>query len=178
VVKQNVESLSGTLEISSKRGEGSCFTLKLPLTLAIIDGLLVKIANHFFVMPLANILECFELSLEQIRRNHGRRFVEVRDEMVPYVDIREYFNLEGPKPAISQVMIADTREGKFGFLVDNVIGNHKTVIKRLGALCKDMESLSGATILGDGTVALILDLSKLAQGAVIEQANRRLALVS
>jgi two-component system chemotaxis sensor kinase CheA len=177
VVKQNVEALGGTLEISSKAGAGSTFRLKLPLTLAIIDGLLVRVGDQYFVLPLANILECFELSMEAIRENYDRKFVVVREEMVPYVDIREHFEIQKTRPEISQVMIAETREGKFGFLVDNVIGDHKTVIKRLGGLYKDVESISGATILGDGTIALILDLDKLARCAVIEHTDRLLTAV-
>ena len=103
VVKQNVEALRGTLEIESKEAEGTTFTLKLPLTLAIIDGLLVRVSEQFFVLPLSNILECFELSAEAIRENHGRKFVVVRDEMVPYVEVREHFGMQGERPEISQV---------------------------------------------------------------------------
>jgi two-component system chemotaxis sensor kinase CheA len=166
VVKQNVEGLRGTLEIASKQGEGTIFTLKLPLTLAIIDGLLVTVAQQYFVLPLSNILECIELSAETSSVNEGRQFVIVRDEMVPYVDIRRHFRMTGNAPAISQVMIAETREGKFGFLVDLVIGDHKTVIKKLGGLYKNVEAVSGAAILGDGKIALILDLDKLAREAI------------
>jgi two-component system chemotaxis sensor kinase CheA len=166
VVKQNVESLRGTLEIASKQGEGTVFTLKLPLTLAIIDGLLVTVAQQYFVLPLSNILGCIELSAETMSSNQRRQFVIVRDEMVPYVDIRRHFGIPGEAPAISQVMIADTREGKFGFLVDLVIGDHKTVIKKLGGLYKNVEAVSGAAILGDGKIALILDLDKLAREAI------------
>jgi two-component system chemotaxis sensor kinase CheA len=166
VVKQNVESLRGALEISSKEGEGTTFTLKLPLTLAIIDGLLVRVGKQHFVLPLANILECFELTANAISSNHGREFVIVRDEMVPYVEIRKHFGINGERPAISQLMIAETSEGKFGFLVDLVISDHKTVIKRLGGLYKNVESVSGAAILGDGTVALILDLGEVAKEAI------------
>jgi two-component system chemotaxis sensor kinase CheA len=166
VVKQNVEGLRGTLEIASKQGVGTVFTLKLPLTLAIIDGLLVTVARQYFVLPLANILGCIELSAETMSSNQRRQFVVVRDEMVPYVDIRRHFRIPGEAPAISQVMIAETREGKFGFLVDLVIGDHKTVIKKLGGLYKNVEAVSGAAILGDGKIALILDLDKLAREAI------------
>jgi two-component system chemotaxis sensor kinase CheA len=166
VVKQNVEGLGGTLEIGSKPGEGTVFTLKLPLTLAIIDGLLVRVAERHLILPLANILECIELSAETASAHQGRQFVIVREEMVPYVDIRRHFGISGDAPAIAQVMIAETREGKFGFLVDLVIGDHKTVIKKLGGLYKNVEAVSGAAILGDGQIALILDLDKLAREAI------------
>jgi two-component system chemotaxis sensor kinase CheA len=164
VVKQNVEGLGGTLEIGSKCGEGTTFTLKLPLTLAIIDGLLVRVGDRSFVLPLSNILECIELNAETV--DTRRRFVVVRDEMVPYVGVRQHFGIPGALPVISQVIIADTREGKFGFMVDLVIGDHKTVIKKLGGLYKNVESISGAAILGDGKIALILDLDKLAGEAI------------
>ncbi len=167
VVKQNVEELRGTLEIRSKAGSGTTIALRLPLTLAIIDGLLVRVGRQFFVLPLSNILECFELSAEAMRINQGRKFVVVRDEMVPFLEIRQHFGIPGERPAISQVMIAETREGKFGFLVDLVIGDHKTVIKRLGGLYKNVDSVSGAAILGDGTIALILDLNRLALEAIV-----------
>jgi two-component system chemotaxis sensor kinase CheA len=166
IVKQNVEGLRGTLELSSEEGKGTTFNLKLPLTLAIIDGLLVRVGGQYFVLPLANILECFELSEEAIARNRSREFVTVRDEMVPYVEIRKHFGIAGPRPAISQLMIAETPQGKFGFLVDLVIGDHKTVIKRLGGLFNNIESISGAAILGDGKIALILDLGEVAKEAM------------
>jgi two-component system chemotaxis sensor kinase CheA len=166
VVKQNVESLRGTLEISSKEGQGTTFSLKLPLTLAIIDGLLVRVASQHFVLPLSNILECVELNAETIKSHRGREFVIVRDEMVPYVDMRKHFGISGDRPTISQLMIAETHEGKCGFLVDLVIGDHKTVIKKLGGLYKNIQSISGAAILGDGTIALILDLGEIAKDAI------------
>ena len=166
VVKQNVESLRGSLEISSKQGQGTTFTLKLPVTLAIIDGLLVRVAAQYFVLPLSNILECVELSAETISSHLGREFVIVRDEMVPYVEIRKHFGISGERPAISQLMIAETSQGKCGFLVDLVIGDHKTVIKKLGGLYKNVQSISGAAILGDGTIALILDLSEITNEAM------------
>ena len=91
--------------------------------------------------------------------------IAVRDELVPFIPLREYFGLDTEPPEISQVMLAATEHGKVGFLVDRVIGDHQTVIKSLGKMYRHVESISGATILGDGGVALVLDLDKLVQEA-------------
>jgi two-component system chemotaxis sensor kinase CheA len=164
VVERGVSALRGSVEVRSRRGEGTTFTLKLPLTLAIIDGLLVKVGADHFVLPVANILECVELRRSETAV--GRRTVIVRNEMIPYIPLREYFGIPGETPEISQVMLAETEMGKFGFAVDNVIGDHQTVIKSLGRVCRNVESISGATILGDGAVALILDLDKLVKDVI------------
>jgi two-component system chemotaxis sensor kinase CheA len=166
-VKRGIEALRGSLEITSRRGEGSTITLKLPLTLAIIDGLLVRVAEESFVLPLANILGCIERTAEDLRNAHGRDYVVVRGEMVACIPLRRHFGIAGRPPEIEQVIIADTRHGKCGFAVDVVIGHHQTVIKKLGGLCRKMDMISGATILGDGSVALILDAEKLAAQAAM-----------
>jgi two-component system chemotaxis sensor kinase CheA len=172
VVQRSIEALRGSLDITSVKGSGTTITLKLPLTLAIIDGLLVSIAQNFFVLPVASVLECFEVPRNQTRTSNGGHFAAVRGEMIPYIDLREYMNIHGEEPELSQVMVVETQCGKFGFVVDRVIGDHQTVIKRLGGLCKNVDAFSGATILGDGTVALILDLENLARGCVERERNR------
>jgi len=163
VVKQNIEALRGTIEINSKIGAGTTMTLKLPLTLAIIDGLLVKIGEDFYVMPLSLVEECVELTRDDVARAHGRQIANVRGEIVPYISLREQFNIPGNKPDIEQIVIVSIDDHRVGFVVDDVVGEHQTVIKSLGTFYKDAEGLSGATILGDGTVALILDVPKLFQ---------------
>jgi two-component system chemotaxis sensor kinase CheA len=162
VVKKGIEALRGSLQISSRKGEGTVFTLKLPLTLAIIDGLLVRVGQEPFVLPLANIVGCVERTAEDIRAAHGKDYVVVRGEMVACIPLRRYFGIAGDAPPIEQVIIAETHNGKCGFAVDEVIGHHQTVIKRLGGMCRKMDLISGATILGDGKVALILDAERLA----------------
>jgi len=152
VVKKGIEALHGSLQIASNRGVGTTITLKMPLTLAIIDGLLVRVGQESFVLPLATIIGCMERTDEDIRNAHGKDYVVVRGEMVACVPLRRYFGIGGEKPAIEQVIIAETFNGKCGFAVDEVIGHHQTVIKKLGGLCRKMELISGATILGDGTV--------------------------
>jgi two-component system chemotaxis sensor kinase CheA len=172
VVQRSLEGLRGSLEIASVKGRGTTITLKLPLTLAIIDGLLVTIGPSYFVLPVASVLECFELPRKQMRTANGGRFAAVRGEMVPYIDLREYMSILEGEPEQSQVMVAETQCGKFGFVVDKVIGDHQTVIKPLGGLYKNIDTFSGATILGDGTVALILDLERLARSCVDRDRGR------
>jgi len=165
-VVRSLDALKGTLSVASTPGRGTEITLKIPLTLAIIDGLLVEAGGSYFVAPLSNILECVELQGRKLRTSGDRALVTVRGELVPYITLRERFHLAGEPPPIEQVMIADTREGKVGFVVDHVIGDHHAVIKKLGSLYRSVDEVSGATILGDGTVALVLDFDNVAAGAI------------
>jgi len=166
VVRRSVEGLRGTIDIASKPGAGTTVTLKLPLTLAIIDGLLVRIGEAYFVLPLANTLECIELTRQDIEKANGKHMAYVRGEVIPYIRLREYFEIQTKRPEIEQIMIAETEAGRYGFVVDQVLGDHQTVIKNLGRLYRHVNIVSGATILGNGSVALILDPQRLAQEAV------------
>ncbi|RJR38701.1 MAG: chemotaxis protein CheA [Desulfobacteraceae bacterium] len=163
VVKRNVEALQGTIEIESREGEGTLISLKLPLTLAIIDGLLVKVHESFYVVPLASVEECVELSPEDIKKAHGRNLIPIRGEIVPYVSLREKFKIEGERPPIEQIVTSKINGDRVGLLVDQVIGQHQTVIKSLGKAYRGIKEVSGATILGDGTLALILEMAHLVQ---------------
>jgi two-component system chemotaxis sensor kinase CheA len=161
VVKQAIEALRGTIEINSRKGEGTTITIKLPLTLAIIGSLLVRIGAESFVMPLSHVEECVELSRQDIERAHGRQLAGVRGHMVPYIPLRERFMLPGNAPDIQQVVITKIDEERIGLLVDTVVGEHQTVIKSLGKAYRNVQGISGATILGDGDIALILDIPQL-----------------
>lgn len=163
VVRQKVEGLRGTIDVASRPGEGTTVTLKLPLTLAIIDGLLVRVAGRLFVLPLASTLECIELTAREIAESNGRRMVNVRDKIVPYIRLREYFRIESERPEIEQIMVVETEDGQYGFAVDEVLGDCQTVIKSLGKFYRHVQMVSGATILGDGSVALILDPQRMVQ---------------
>jgi two-component system chemotaxis sensor kinase CheA len=169
VVKRAIDNLRGSIGISSQKGIGTTVTLKIPLTLAIIEGLLVKICEEYFVLPLSVVEECVELTREDIARAHGRRLANVRGQIVPYIRLREHFMMHGELPAIEQIVIVGVEGRRAGFVVDNVIGEHQTVIKSLGRIYRNIEGVSGATILGDGTVALILDIPKLFQIAEREE---------
>jgi two-component system, chemotaxis family, sensor kinase CheA len=166
VVRRNVEALRGSIEITSKPGGGTAVTLRLPLTLAIIDGLLVRVGPTRFILPLANTVECVELTRQDVHNANGKHLAYIRGEVVPYIRLSEYLEIESPRQEREQVMIAETEQGRFGFVVDEVLGDHQTVIKNLGRLYRNVQCVSGATILGDGTVALILDLHRLAQDVI------------
>jgi two-component system chemotaxis sensor kinase CheA len=164
VVKRSIDALRGSIDISSQKGAGTTITLKLPLTLAIIDGLLVEVGDGRFVLPLSTVQECVELTREDVGRAHGNHMIHVRGKLVPYIRLRELFSINGNVPDVEQIVITESVGGKLGFVVDKVIGEHQTVIKSLGKMYRGVEGISGATILGDGTVALMLDIPKLALG--------------
>ena len=166
VVRRNIEGLRGSIDISSKPGAGVTVTLRLPLTLAIIDGLLVRVGHAHFVLPLANSLECVELTRQDIQDSHGKHLANVRGELIPYIRLSEYFRMETARPEREQIMVVETEHGHYGFVVDQVLGDHQTVIKNLGKLYRNVQVVSGATILGNGTVALILDPHRLVQSVV------------
>lgn len=172
VVKQAIDALRGEIDISSAKGKGTTITLKLPLTLAIIEGLLVKILDNYFVFPLSSVEECVELTRKDVSNAHGRNLANVRGQIVPYIRLREQFGAGGEAPDIEQIVIAGSDGSRMGFVVDNVIGEHQTVIKSLGRFYRAVEGISGATILGDGTVALILDIPKLIRNAELEEARK------
>ena len=166
VVRRNIESLRGSIEISSKPGLGLSVALRLPLTLAIIDGLLVRVGLAHFVLPLANSLECVELTQQDVQEAHGKHLAEVRGELIPYIRLSEYFCMGTGRPEREQIMVVETEHGHYGFVVDEVLGDHQTVIKNLGRVYRNVQVVSGATILGNGTVALILDPHRLVQNVV------------
>jgi two-component system chemotaxis sensor kinase CheA len=163
VVNQRVEALRGSIEISSESGSGTRVTLRLPLTLAIIDGLLVRVEQAHFVLPLANTLECIELTSQDVEKANGKQVANVRGEVIPYIRLRDFFEVRGERPGREQIMVAETEDGRYGFVVDEVLGDHQTVIKNLGRLYRHVPFISGATILGNGSVALILDPHRLVQ---------------
>ncbi len=169
VVKRAVDALRGSVEIESKKGLGTTVTLSIPLTLAIVEGLLMGIGGDSFVVPLSSVEECVELSIADIKAAHGRHLVNVRGELVPYIPLRLYFGMDGGAPELQQVVIVRAGEKRVGLVVDQVVGEHQTVIKSLGRIYRGVEGISGATILGDGTVALILDVSKLVDNVELHE---------
>ena len=119
-------------------------------------------------------MECVELTRQDVENAHGKHLANIRGEIVPYVRLSEYLGISTERQDREQVMIAETEQGRFGFVVDQVLGDHQTVIKNLGRLYRNVPAVSGATILGDGTVALILDLHRLAQDVIrAATANKR-----
>jgi len=171
VVKRGIDELRGSIEIESAGGKGTTITLKLPLTLAIIGGLLVESEKAKYVLPLSAIEQCVELSREDAARAHGRNVLNIRGKLVPYIPLRERFNIPGNPPDIEQVIVNEVDGQRIGIVVDRVIGEHQIVIKTMSRLYRNIENISGATILGDGTVALIIDVPKL----ISETKNEELA---
>jgi two-component system chemotaxis sensor kinase CheA len=156
VVRRSISDLGGKITIDSTMGKGTTFTIRLPMTLAIIEGLMIKIGIEHYVLPLSAVEECIEMASAG-QSTTKKRLVTVRGEQIPYLSLREWFLVEGVRPEIEQIVITRIGDGHFGFCVDEVIGQYQTVIKRLGKLYEGEVGFSGATILGDGSVAMILD---------------------
>lgn len=161
VVKRSVEALRGTVHLDGERGVGATIRIELPLTLAIIEGLLVAVGDASYVLPSSIVEECVELTREDVEARRGSRVAAVRGELVPYVHLRHLFGVLGEPPPVEQIAIVRIGGTRHGVVVDHVVGHHQTVIKSLGRLYRDVKGLSGATILGDGTVALIVDVPEL-----------------
>ncbi len=161
VVKRQIDALRGSVEVSSQLGVGTCITLTLPLTLAIIDGLLVEVDKDQFIIPMALVTENVELAADQRTCHNGRNLLPVRGEQIPYLRLRDIFDITGAEQPVERVVIANVVGNRVGLVVDRVLGSHQTVIQSLGRLYQNIEVASGATIMGDGRVALILDVPGL-----------------
>ena len=159
VVKQTVERLRGSLSITSQLGAGTTIRLRLPLTLAIIDGLLVEIGGERFIVPMGAITENLELGRAERQANNGRNVVPVRGELVPYVRLREVFAMGDGEASHENVVVVVMDDQRVGLVVDKVIGSHQTVIQPLGRFYCRLPLFSGTTILADGRVAMILDIA-------------------
>ncbi|WP_375450633.1 chemotaxis protein CheA [uncultured Devosia sp.] len=161
VVKRTIDGLRGSIDVTTKPGAGSAMTLRLPLTLAIIDGMLVRVGTGRYTIPLSAVEECVELPDGVEANARGRNFLDIRGSLVPFLRLREVFDTTAPPEPHQKVVIVSSGDGRVGLVVDQIIGNNQTVIKQLSKLHSPIKSFSGATILGDGTVALILDTAHL-----------------
>jgi two-component system, chemotaxis family, sensor kinase CheA len=169
VVKRSIEALRGNIQLHSPPGEGTTVTISLPLTLAIIDGLLVRIGTGRYVIPLSTVEECVELSPAEAARTNGCNFLNVRGELVPFLRLREFFGIQAASEPFPKVVIVSSADQRIGLVVDQVLGDHQTVIKSLSKLHANVQTFSGATILGDGTVALILEVDQLVQSGQMHE---------
>ncbi|SCB27231.1 two-component system, chemotaxis family, sensor kinase CheA [Bradyrhizobium shewense] len=160
VVKRTIENMRGSIDLSTRPGQGTTVTLRLPLTLAIIEGLLIRVGEGRYIIPLSAVEECIELTAED-ERSRGRNFLNVRGNLVPFLRLREIMTASGTPDRHQKTIIISTGETHVGLVADQIIGNHQTVIKSLSKLHSDVTTFSGATILGDGTAALILDVAQL-----------------
>jgi two-component system, chemotaxis family, sensor kinase CheA len=161
VVKSTIENLRGSIDLDSKPGGGTAVTLRFPLTLAIIEGMLVRVGRGRYSIPLSAVEECVELPTDAMAASSGRNFLNIRGSLVPFLRLRELFKTRTEIEPYQKVVIVSAGETRVGLVVDQVIGNSQTVVKSLTKLHSDVETFSGATILGDGTVALILDVAHL-----------------
>ncbi|MCJ2072556.1 chemotaxis protein CheA [Methylobacterium sp. J-030] len=160
VVKKTIEALRGSIDIVTEPGAGTAIVLRLPLTLAIIEGLLIRVGEGRYVVPLAAVEECVELP-EDGRGDRGRDFLNIRGDLVPFLRLRRLFDATGAPDQHQKVIVVSVGEARFGLVADQILGNHQTVIKSLSKLHADVTTFSGATILGDGTAALIIDPAML-----------------
>lgn len=161
VVRRNIEALRGEVKLCSREGEGSSVQIRLPLTLAIIDGFLVEVAGSSFVLPLDGVEECIEVPELAGQSLAAASYFERRNSVVPLLCLRRHFKLDGPESRRNSVVIVRHGAQRVGLLVDHLHGEHQTVIKPLGRLFSRLRSISGSAILGSGSVALILDIAAL-----------------
>ncbi len=161
VVKRNIEALRGNIEIKSRVGEGTSFIIRLPLTLAIIDGFLVKVGETFYVIPLDMVVECIELSDREKEEMHGNNYINLRGTILPLLNVGDLFDEQKTADARANIVVVHYAGRRYGFIVDELFGEFQTVIKPLGKIFADLHGISGSTILGSGKVALILDVPML-----------------
>jgi len=160
VVKRKILDIRGEVEIDSEINQGTTITIKLPLTLSIIDGLLVRVKDTHFVIPLSSVEKCYEIRHSKMVGNFNN-LVILDGEQLPYCYLREEFRIPGEAPAIEQIVSVIYEEKRVGLTVDEVIGEYQAVLKPLGKMYKEIDIVSGATILGDGTIALVLDTNRI-----------------
>ena len=164
VVKRNIQEMGGHVEISSKQGKGTTIRILLPLTLAILDGMSVRVANEVFILPLNAVMESLQPLADDLHPlAGGERVLEVRGEYLPLVELWNVFDVQGAKTEATQaiVVILQSAGKRYALLVDQLIGQHQVVVKNLESNYRKVPGISAATILGDGSVALIVDVSAL-----------------
>lgn len=165
VVRRNIDNLRGTVEIASTAGKGSTITIRLPLTLAIIEGFSVKVGSEVFIVPLEHVTECTELPAEQ-RNTEASGILSLRGDPLPYVRLRRTFSLPGQIPNKENIVVVKVNEFYAGIAVDELLGGMQTVVKPLGKALRAVHGIAGSTVLGDGRVGLILDVPSLLRGVM------------
>jgi len=165
IVRTDIERLNGMIDIETEKGIGTTFKIKLPLTLAIITGLLVKIGKWTFVLPMSNVAEIVRLKQEKVKKIKGIPVIYLRDQIIPLLWLHDHFNIarSNATEGFLHVVIIGRAEKKLAIVVDELKGNQEIVIKSLGSFIGKMDGITGATILGDGSVALILEIGSMFQ---------------
>jgi two-component system chemotaxis sensor kinase CheA len=171
VVRRNIQALRGAVDVASVDGEGATFTIRLPLTLAIIDGFLVGVGKAAYVIPLDTVVEC----IEQKNMLSDRNFLNLRGEALPFIRLRDLFDVPGDAPPRESIVVVQFAGQRAGIVVDQLMGEFQTVIKPLGVMFPHLRGIGGSTILGSGEVALILDVAALVH-AVSQHEEHRLLI--
>jgi two-component system, chemotaxis family, sensor kinase CheA len=167
VVQSNIDSLRGTVELASTRGKGTVMRIKLPLTLAIIDGMLFRVGKCIYIVPLLSIVESIQPKQDDIRTVKGKgEVVLVRGEYISLVRLFEYFKIDSDhvNPWEALLIIVETNGQRLALMIDDLIGQQQIVIKSLDSFISNSTAISGAAILGDGSVALIIDIHGMLSG--------------
>ncbi len=172
VVRRNIAALGGTVELDSAEGFGTRVSVRLPLTLAIMDGMSIGIGEETYILPLASVIESFQVEPGMVQTvGSNGRVVKVRDEYMPVVSLADEFGVprptldEGAKPGTEILVIVEADGKRLAAIVDELLGQHQVVVKNLESNYRRVRDISGATILGDGRVALIIDVSSLVKRA-------------
>ncbi len=168
VVKKNIVALRGTVDLDSGEGRGTTARIRLPLTLAIIDGFLVGVGSASYVVPLDTVMECLELSAGERAALARRNYINLRGEVLPLIRLRDSFELGGEAPKRENIVVVSHAGQRTGLVVDALLGEFQAVIKPLGRMFRHLKGIGGSTILGSGEVALILDVA-----ALVKQATAR-----
>jgi len=165
VVRRNIRELGGTIEVQTEQGKGSVFTIRLPLTLAILDGQLAKVGDETYIFPLASIVESVLPAPDHIKSVKGNYLYRLRDVYIPIVRLNEFFNRPNGKTELTAglLVVVENGDKRFGVFVDTLESQQQVVIKSLDTNYRKVNGISGATIMGDGRVAMILDLTELSQ---------------
>ncbi len=162
VVKKQIEKLSGTVSVWSEAGQGSRFTIKLPLTLAIIQGLLVRVGKNVFAIPVASVMETMKVRLDEIKKIDNYEVFNLREDIISLIRLHTLFHIEAPTETATQyIVVVGSKGPRIGILVDSLIGEEDVVIKPLKDKFTKSPGIAGASILGDGTVSLIIDVAQL-----------------
>ncbi len=162
VVREKIAEIRGEVTIDSEKGQGTSITLRLPLTLSIIDGLLVKVAGNQYVFPISSIEKIFALEKSQLKDSFNKTVV-IEDEQLPYIHMRDIFNEERIDAETPQMVLVRHEEKRLGILVDEIMGEYQTVVKPLGRYLSRHEVVSGASILGDGSISMVIDSNRILQ---------------
>ncbi|MEY3018610.1 MAG: hypothetical protein RL336_1745 [Pseudomonadota bacterium] len=177
VVRRNIQELNGSVDVKSQPGKGSTFTIRLPLTLAILDGQLVRVGTQNYIFPLVSIVESIQVSKQHINQMAGgSQVLRLRDEYIPIVYLHEVYATHADLHGIEEglVVVVEFEGGKYGVVVDDLLAQQQVVIKSLETNYRRVEGVSGATILGDGTVALIVDIAGIVKMGGAQQAMKQI----